>query len=252
MQPTTDSAPIGASDAREEFPVTFPGHADREAGVAQIPLAEWDRRLEHAKDFMHSRLGIGRVLIEVAAQHPLVDGVKPNEEFSERHLRGIELYNEYTNRGYEVIFYVPGSRHVFEGVADNISLADAGSRFLLQHGIPAEAIHGEDLNKHYKGEDGVYNSADECFVAANYFRDGNFGVMIAVMSPVQAMRKQLHYIWFGVYPMIYTAPTLDTFHNPVHEAANAVPHVLAIDPDLQSRLSAWGSNARKERKPMAM
>ena len=108
--------------------------------------------------------------------------------------------------GIKVEIYVPGSTHVFKGHADKISLSKAGINFLSQLGIPLEALHGDDLNIKYKGMDGVYNSADECFVAASYFKDNNFGRLYSVLSPVQLFRKTFHYMEYGVLPQNYNAP----------------------------------------------
>ena len=41
----------------------------------------WMKKQEDAKKFMQTRTG-NKILIEVAAQHPLVEGMFPNEEFA--------------------------------------------------------------------------------------------------------------------------------------------------------------------------
>src|SRR5262249_39800186 len=133
----------------------------------------------------------------------------------------------------KVEIYVPGSIHMFEGRPDKVSLSKAGSEFLGQQGLPLHLIRGDDLNERYKGEDGVYNSADECFVAASYFKDGRFGHLYSVLSPAQVFRKTLHYLEFGVLPLNYTAPSLETFHNYIGEIFEAIPYVLFVDHSLQ-------------------
>lgn len=210
---------------------------------------EWERRFVAAKEFMSARSHLRRDLIEIAAQHPLIDGEKPNEEFSRRLLLGIDLYHRLRREGREVELYVPGSRHSFEGIADTVSLSEAGRAFLIARGIPAEAIHGDDLNEKFKGDAGVYNSADECFVTASYFIHGEFGGLHTVASPVQLMRKNLHYIWFGVVPLSHTAPTTDAYHNWLFEAFDAVPHVLCVDPSVQDPKSEWSLHSRETRRP---
>lgn len=220
--------------------------------LGMLSEKEWKRREEEANKFMESRSAIDRVLIEVAAQHPPVDGEKPGEEFSARLMKGRELSMENRNRGMEVEIYVPGSRHMWDGVADKISLSEVGMRFLIEKGMPKKFLHGEDLNVRYKGSaplPGVYNSADECFVAASYFKDGDFGQLLSVVSPVQLPRKALHYIWFGVIPQFYTAPTRKTFHNWTDEASSSIPYILNVDPDWQSANSERGISSRMERMP---
>lgn len=216
----------------------------------QAALAAWNTKLELARDLMALRQKQPRALIEVAAQHPLDDGVRPGPEFSARLDRALELHATLRAAGRDVEFYVPGSRHMYRGVADKISLSRAGCDYLIAQGIPAVGVRGEDLNRRYKGADGVYNSADECFVAASYFKDtGDFGSLHSVLSPGQLHRKMLHYIDFGVLPLAHTAPTSDSFHNYIHEAFFELPYVLLEDPNLQSPDSPKARRLRAERRP---
>ncbi|GHO98372.1 hypothetical protein KSF_084200 [Reticulibacter mediterranei] len=216
----------------------------------KVKREEWDEKYEKAKQFMASRKDEKSILIEVAAQHPLVEGLYPNEEFAERLLFGKKLYEERKKEGYKVALYIPGSRHMHEGAADKVALCEAGKTFLLQHDVPESVIHGDDLNRKYKGEKGVYNSADECFVAASYFKDGGFGQLYSILSPLQIYRKALHYIWFGVLPLFYTAPTAQTYHNYIKEVYELIPYVRDIDPDMQGEDSYYGNLWRRERKPV--
>lgn len=214
---------------------------------------EWERKLAAARAAVEVRQSIGRDLIEVAAQHPLVDGVAPGEEFVARLRLGMELYDRFRSAGAEVEIYVPGSRLMDNGVEDKISLSEAGTRFLLARGVPAEVVHGDDLNDRYKGvratQQGVYCSADECFVAASYWRDGRFGRLASVVSAGQELRKMLHYIEFGVYPLMYTAPTFVAAHSPVAEAFELIPSVLFEDASLQDTESRQAVSFRRARMP---
>lgn len=81
-------------------------------------------------------------LIEVAAQHPLINGVAPNEEFSARLDFAINLYNNLIDDRQQAKIYVPGSRHKYEGVKDDVSLSDAGVEYLLEHELPQDDILG--------------------------------------------------------------------------------------------------------------
>jgi hypothetical protein len=208
----------------------------------------WRVKYSTAQALMRDRQGNPLALIEVAAQHPLVDGLYPNAEFRARLDRGKELFDRYAADGGKVEIYVPGSRHTFEGRPDRVSLSDAGRSYLVSTGVPSSAIHGEDLNSKYKGSEGVYGSADECFVAASYYKDAQFGTLISVCSPAQMLRKTLHYIEFGVVPLNVTAPTLSGFHDYVEELFEKVPLVLAVDPTFQGD-SAEARRLREERRP---
>lgn len=196
-----------------------------------------------------SRKGVGKILIEVAAQHPLVDGLYPNEEFQKRLDRGIELYKAETLKGNSVEFYVPGSLHMLGGVSDKCSLSDAGRNYLISKGIPAELIRGEDINAHYKGEEGVYNSGDECYVASSYYKDANFEKLYSVCSPCQMYRKILFYLSFGVYPHTDTEPTEESWHNYIGDIFFAIPCVATVDHTWQEQSSKYYIDTRLTRNP---
>lgn len=219
-----------------------------EIGTAS-DLSYWKAKAQQAQAFMNARADLPRTLIEIAAQHPLIDGEFPGEEFEKRLLLGKQLFDQELQKGRYVEIYVPGSRHVHNEVADNLALSTAGINYLLSIGVERNHLHGDDLNKHYKGDRGVYGSADECFVASSYFKDENFGRLLSVLSPVQMYRKTLHYIEFGILPLNYTAPTSETFHNWIDEIFSAVPRVLFSDPDLQSENSKWANSLRESRMP---
>lgn len=213
----------------------------------------WLEKFNKAKAFMNERnnkSSTKRILIEVAAQHPLVDGLKPNEEFESRLRYGIELYKKETLNGNHVEFYVPGSLHQYNGVADKIELCEAGQNYLVSQGIPVSAIHGKDLNIKYKGDDGVYNSADECFVASKYFTNNDFNYLFSVVSPAQMYRKTLFYIEFGVLPLNFSAPTLNSFHNYIDEMFLHIPNVLFDDHSWQEMYEGGQAlETRKNRNP---
>ncbi|GAA3028372.1 hypothetical protein [Kitasatospora sp. NPDC127067] len=219
--------------------------------VALSPAAanRWRDRLSAAQAFMRERQHLPGVLIEVAAQHPLVDRAVPGEEFAARLRRGHELFQEYADTGRPVEIYVPGSRHRHLGVEDESSLSRAGGDFLGKLGIPSSAVHGDDLNERYKGDAGVYGSADECFVASSYFKDGDFGTLVSVCSPAQMMRKTVHYLQFGVYPLNHTAPTAEGFHDFLYELLVAVPQVMSTDDTLQDAGSDGAGRLRADRRP---
>lgn len=189
------------------------------------------------------------MLIEIAAQHPLVNGDQPGDEFSARLNRGVELFDTFRRLAPIVEVYVPGSLHMHGGSPDSVSLSYAGTTYLEAAGIPRSALHGDDLNLTYKGDAGVYNSADECFVTASYFKDQSFGHLVSVVSPAQLLRKTLHYAAFGVLPLSYTAPTEEMFHDYLDEIFEKIPYVLLVDHDLQSPESTAAAALRADRKP---
>ena len=218
-------------------------------------IAYWKLKEKSAIVNMRKRKRNNNILIEVAAQHPLVDGVYPNEEFLSRLDSSINLYNEKTNQGFNVKIYVPGSIHLdSHGIADEISLSEAGKKYLIENGIPDNDIYGDEKNSLYdkiRYHKGVYNSADECFIASNIFFDeiNNFGQLYSICSPNQLMRKTLFYIEFGIIPKIITVPSSDMFHNFFHELFISIPYVLNEDHDYQSKISKEAIRTRKERLP---
>ena len=213
----------------------------------------WQQKLANARAATVARDGTTKILIEVAAQHPLIDGVTPGEEFVARLRYSVDLHRQFTAEGAEVEIYVPGSRLMDDGVEDRISLSAAGCAFLRANGVPDRALHSDDLNDHYKGpgtsQPGVCCSADECYVAACYWRDGGFGRLLSIVSVGQMHRKLLHFIEFGVYPFMHTVPTFVIAHDPIHEAMQMIPAVLYEDPDLQGPNSEQAIGFRRTRLP---
>lgn len=210
----------------------------------------WRKKYREAEEYMKDGEDEEGALIEIAAQHPLRDGARPGAEFRRRLDFGAELYGRLKKDGAYAKIYVPGSRHMYKGREDKISLSRAGKEYLVSKGIPAEDIYGEDMNGKYKGEEGVYNSADECFVGAQIFKnEGEFGRLICVCSPVQALKKQLFYIENGVLAQCYAIPAANMFHDPVYEALEVIPEILYKDHSWQGKNSVQAARSREERKP---
>ena len=192
-----------------------------------------------------------KVLIEIAAIHPLINGDKPSEEFISRLDKGIKLYHKEKENGNEVIIFVPGSTHFImkDGVkqVDLIPLAEAGKNYLLEHGIPEEDIRANDANIKYQGKRGTYNSGDECLVACKIFNDENCGRLISLVSPGQAFRKAMFYIEFGVYPELYAIPLDKTAHNYIGETFWSLFITTFLDHNWQGEKSFLGTLTRTER-----
>lgn len=215
----------------------------------------WEQKQKNAIITMKKRKRMHSVLIEVAAQHPLKDGCEPGEEFKKRLDVAIELFNSKRKDGIDVEIYVPGSRHLdFDGIPDDVSLSSAGTKYLIDNGVPENIVHGDDLNNKYDIErfhKGVYNSADECFVCSKYFFDDtkDFGSCYSICSPNQAFRKMLLYLEFGIYPKILTSPADNMFHDFINELFTAIPYVVNEDHSYQDENSKEALKTRKERMP---
>lgn len=205
----------------------------------------WTNKRLQAQEFMKQRQDYSKILIEVAAQHPLVQGRYPKEEFQKRLDMAIHLSQEIGSQ--EVWFYVPGSRHKYNDVTDEISLSEAGKSYLLEHEIDENHIYADEANIKYKGEQGVYNSADECYVASCIMKDDSFGRLICVCSPYQAMRKSFYYMEFGIIPECYGVPAKAMFHDPVSEYFGSLHHTVIEDHSWQDEKSEAAINSRKDR-----
>lgn len=187
-------------------------------------------------------------LIEVAAQHPLDDG-KPSIEFQGRLDFAFELYVKLQHERKSVKIYIPGNIHMKDGVKDPCSLSSAGVKYLMELGIPIENLLGDEYNQKYKGERGVYNSADECFVASKIFLNGKYKNIRVICSPNQMVRKQLFYLSFGIIPLFHTVPYENSSHNFIYELFEAIPDVIYNDHTWQDDNSPNAIRTRNDRKP---
>lgn len=216
----------------------------------------WNAKKERAVKNMRIRKRTKKkILIEVAAQHPLKEGLYPNEEFSARLDTAVKLYEEKKREGIPVEIYVPGSVHLDEdGIADECALSEAGCAYLLKKGIPEECLHGDEWNVAFDEErihKGVYNTADECYIASRFFlrSESDYFDLYSVCSPNQLMRKTLFYIEFGVYPKIITVPVANMYHDFFNELLFSVPYILGQDHTYQGENSKEAIRTRRERLP---
>ena len=210
----------------------------------------WTQKHRQAQANMTDRRGqYDCALIEVAAQHPLKRRKIPGEEFQKRLDAAIQIHKSLQLQGIDSCFYVPGSRHRHNQVDDLVSLSDAGVEYLLSKGVDPSIIYGEDMNARYKGSAGVYNSADECYVAARIFLDGEFDRLICVCSPNQTLRKSFFYMEFGVLAQCYAIPAEKMFHNPVDEVFGSLHRVLYQDHSWQDPEGEAFQYFRKIRMP---
>ena len=172
-------------------------------------IDQWKEKEMEAKYKSKGRKNLyKKILIEVAAQHPLREGKFPGEEYAKRLDIACELIRE------DVYIYLPGSLHV----PDEVSLSEAGKEYLLKNGIPEDRL--------ITTEDEVYNSTDECEIASRILVENEFAELICICSPAQLMRKALSYISFGVYPSFKIASCEELFHSYVEEATRNIPILL--------------------------
>jgi len=225
--------------------------------------AYWLEKQEKARETMAQHREGTAVLIECASK-VLVDGLHPDWEFCARLDRTIELYHRLTVLGAgtctepveRVHIYVPGSLHKEGGVTDQCTLSAAGKRYLMERGIPEADILGDRENERYKGDEGVLNSADECFVASRIFHAGtcidgthlNYRELHCVCSPIQVTRKWFYYLEFGLVPLIHSVPVADSdVMDVVTEHLRGTENTIYNDHNAQAHDSEVWINSRKER-----
>lgn len=208
----------------------------------------WEELYQKAKINMIMHAQFQGELIEVAANHPLING-QPSPEFQARLDYAALLYKRLKDQDKIIKIYVPGSLHMANGIIDECSLSQAGKEYLIKKGIDSENIMGDEMNIKYKGEDGVYNSSDECFVATQIFNDYSFCRLHTICSQNQAIRKQLFYIAFGVIPFVHTTSCDVLAHDFIYELFEATPNIIYNDHTWQDKDSPDGNRTRNERKP---
>ena len=209
----------------------------------------WNLKQKIAHNNMQSHKNCKGILIE-AASMVLSDGVSPNPEFALRLDFAAELYNKLKGSDNFVHIYVPGSLHKSNGVVDQLSLSEAGKRYLVDLGIPAEDILGDEKNLKYKQEEGVYNSADECYVTSSIFLNGDYSELHCCCSPIQVTRKWFYYLEFGVIALIHSVPYKNSdVQDIVLEQLRSVENVIYNDHSAQSYDSDVFIHSRIERKP---
>ena len=220
---------------------------------ARVTAEWWEQAEKSARRQMAERNLAAGVFIVITAQHPLTNGRTPGPEFTRRLTAGKDEANTWSDRGRPVTIYVPGSRHMHEGLADHVSLSHAGSEALHHMDLdPAVTVLGEEINQEYKGEDGVYNGGDEAYCAAAYFKNHDeLGVMRVVCSPGQQARWELQAIANGVAPEFL--PITDQpgdFHTGRGKTNDpTLIYTRRFDPTWQGAASFVGRMTRAQRKP---
>ena len=207
----------------------------------------WYEKQRLAQQAMEGHRECNGILIECASK-VLEDGLHPDFEFRARLNRTIELYHKLCQENEVVHIYVPGSLHKENGVSDQCTLSTAGRRYLIERGIPDVIILGDRENEQYKGNEGVLNSADECFVVSRIFFDGKYRELHCVCSPIQVTRKWFYYLEFGLVPLIHSVPVVDSdVMDIVTEQLRGTENVIYNDHNAQSHDSEVWINSRRER-----
>lgn len=209
----------------------------------------WENKQLIAKEKTKNRENKKGILIECAAQHPLKNGNEPNDEFAARLDVTLNLYKKLKNSNQLVHIYVPGSIHMYDGVSDKISLSQAGKNYLINKGVPEKDILAEEQNYLYKGKDGVYNSADECYVASKIYENGDYKDLYCICSANQLTKKSLFYIEFGVIAKCISVPADNMYHDFIKELFVDVHTILYDDHDYQEKDKKMAQITRTERKP---
>ena len=207
----------------------------------------WYEKQRLAQQAMEGHRECNGILIECASK-VLEDGLHPDSEFRARLDRTIELYHKLCQENEVVHIYVPGSLHKENGISDQCTLSTAGRRYLIERGIPDVIILGDRENVQYKGNEGVLNSADECFVASRIFFDGKYRELHCVCFPIQVTRKWFYYLEFGLVPLIHSVPVVDSdVMDIVTEQLRGTENVIYNDHNAQSHDSEVWINSRRER-----
>lgn len=133
----------------------------------------------------------------VCAQHPLNPDGTPDKIYKARLDEALFQYERYSKNGEDVIFRIPGAVHK----GDNISLAESGKNYLIEHGIPEEKISADGSEE---------NGTDEITNAFSIFEQSQSRQLHVVCSENQVVRNKLACIsLLGMLPYFHTATVMD-------------------------------------------
>lgn len=164
-----------------------------------------------------------KALIAIKAQHPLNADGTPGKEYELRLKKALAVRAALEAQGLRVELATFGGVH--KG-CDTVTLAEAGKKWLIAHGVYAEAITAFPT---------VFSGNDEDRLAAEKFaEDGDYAQLHVVMSAGQWDRARFYYIFCGWQPEFHTVTFLEA--KPNHSSAcemwwpNAMPS-FAKGPD---------------------
>lgn len=137
-----------------------------------------------------------RVLVTVKAQHPLNPDGTPGKEYMMRLNEALRLKAELEAKGLEAEFVTVGGKH--EG--SNVTLAEAGAKYLIAHGVREEAITQFRV---------IFSGNDEDRIVAEKFAHGDYCQLHVVLSAGQWDRARLYYIFMGWQPEMHPVVFLE-------------------------------------------
>lgn len=166
----------------------------------------------------HSKAG--PVLIAVAAQHPLQDGITPGPGYRLRLERALKIYE-----GVKAKIVICGSLHR----GDKIPLWQAGMNYLLERGVPkTDLIVLPD----------AYNCMEECLAFGQYYRTAKQATLLEVVEPRhKALRNKIAFLWMaGWVPLFTLTDENPTLKQCLGELVLTL-YTFFLDPDWQSSCS---------------
>ena len=166
---------------------------------------QWAVLEEQARINTLSRLRRGgkEAIVAIKAQHPLNSDGTPGPEYEQRLQKALAVGHELEAKGLKVSYITFGGVH--EG-HKTISLANAGQKWLIDHGVESGMIHMMPV---------VFSGNDEDRMAAEMFSEGGekFSVLHVVMSAGQWERSRLYFIFCGWQPTFHAITFLDAKPN---------------------------------------
>lgn len=144
-----------------------------------------------------------KAIVAIKAQHPLNADGTPGPEYEQRLEKALDVGYQLQAKGLTVYYMTFGGVH--EG-HKTISLANAGHKWLVKHGVDQKRIHMLPV---------VFSGNDEDRLAAEMFTEGGeqFSELHVVMSAGQWERSRLYFIFCGWQPTFHAITFLDAKPN---------------------------------------
>ena len=142
-------------------------------------------------------------IVAIKAQHPLNADGTPGPEYEQRLEKALDVGYQLQAKGLTVYYMTFGGVH--EG-HKTISLANAGHKWLIKHGVDQKRIRMLPV---------VFSGNDEDRLAAEMFTEGGeqFSELHVVMSAGQWERSRLYFIFCGWQPTFHAITFLDAKPN---------------------------------------
>lgn len=165
---------------------------------------EWACKEKQARlnSLERRQFGGKKALITIKAQHPLRSDGTPGPEYAQRLEKALEVKANLEAKGLAVDFITVGGVH---GGHRTVSLAEAGKKWLIAHGV------GEASIKEYPM---ILSGNDEDLVSARQFAsDTDYAELHCVLSAGQWERARLFYISCGWQPTMHPITFLEADPN---------------------------------------